>query len=201
MRFVHMSREIRAHSFLQIMSKALRFWDCCLATWVFGLRNKFSIGLKSADCLGFLFEPLLCCLGSLLLWVIVVLEKLTTTYFLCSGGEKEVVTQDFMVHGFVHCPIDAVMFSCALSTAIYPQNNVSISMLDSGDSVLCVIVSISLPSNTARWVNAKKLHFCLIWPSPRCSLANFRWTCTYHFALHQNCWIHYSVMCYQWFSW
>ncbi len=45
-----------------------------------------------------------------------------------------------------------------------PKHNVSTSMFDGGDGVLRVIGSIPPPPNTASWVDAKELDFCLIWP-------------------------------------
>ncbi len=53
------------------------------------------------------------------------------------------------VHGPVHHPFNAVKSSCPLSRKTPLKHKVSTSMFDGGDGVLGVIVSISLPPNTA----------------------------------------------------
>ena len=132
-----------------------------------------------------LFQPLLCCLGRMV-WIIVMLEDPSTTYFQCSHWGKEVVTPNFLVHGPIHPPLNTVKSSCPLSWETPPNHKVSTSMLHSGDGVLGLVLSISLPSNTTSWCQ-----IALFWsrlttsPSPqvsfgssRCSLANFRRACT-----------------------
>src|SRR4029434_10897807 len=75
-----------------------------------------------------------------------------------------------------------------MALSIVPSmHNVSTSMLDGGDGVLGVIFSILPPPNVASRVDAKELDFGLILPhrvsqssleSFKCSLANFRQSCT-----------------------
>ena len=100
-----------------------------------------------------IFESLLCCLGRMF-WVIVMLEDLSTTHFQCSPWGK-VVAQNFPVHGPIHPPLDMVKSSCPLSWETPPKHKVSTSMLHNGDGVLGVVLSISLPPNTASQVYAK----------------------------------------------
>ena len=69
-----------------------------------------------------LFEPVLCCLGCMF-WVIVMLEDPTTTHFQCSHWGKEVVAQNFPVHGPIHPPLDTVKSSCPLSWETPPKHN------------------------------------------------------------------------------
>ena len=96
------------------------------------------------------FEPLLCCLGRMS-WVIVMLEDPSTTHFRCSHWGKEVVTQNFPVHGPIHPPLDTVKSSCPLSWETPQKHKLSTFILHCGDSVLGVVLSISLPPNTASW--------------------------------------------------
>lgn len=62
----------------------------------------------------------------------------------------------------VHLPLNEVKSSCTLSRETASKQNVSTSMFDSGDGVLGVIFSISLPPNTASQVDAKELNLGLI---------------------------------------
>ena len=110
-----------------------------------------------------LFELLLCCLGRMF-WVIVMLEDLSTTHFQCSHWGKEVVAQNFPVLGPIHPPLDTVKLSCPLSWETPSKHKVSTSMVHSGDGALGVLLSISLPPNTASQVDANWLYFGLIWP-------------------------------------
>ncbi len=68
------------------------------------------------------------------------------------------------VHVPVHCLFDAMQLFCPHSWTTSPTPNVSTSLFDGGDGVLGVIGSITPPLNTASWVDAKELHFGLIWP-------------------------------------
>ena len=99
-----------------------------------------------------LFEPLLCCLGRMFR-VIVMFEDPSTTHFQCSHWGKEIVAQNFPVHGPIHPPLDTV--KSPLSRETPPKHKVFTSMLHSGDGVLGAVVSISLPPNMASRVNAK----------------------------------------------
>ena len=142
---------------LQSFSKSLRFRGCRLATRSFCSLHRFLMGFRSGDLLGLnmlLFEPLLCCLGRMF-WVIVMLEDPSTTHFQCSHWGKEDVTQNVPVHGPFILPSIQWSHPVPLSWETPPKHKVSTSMLHSGDGVLGVVLSISLPSNTASPVDAK----------------------------------------------
>ena len=112
---------ILVHSSLQILSKSLRFQGCCLAT--FSFLHRFSMGFRSGDWLGhsrtlicfFLslsFVALAVCFGSLSCWK-------------SHLRPKEVVTQNFRVHGPIHPPLDTVKSSCPLSWETPPKDKVA----------------------------------------------------------------------------
>lgn len=68
------------------------------------------------------------------------------TQFECSGGGKAVLVQGFMVHGLIYLPLDAVNLFCTLSGKTDPNHNASTYMIDCGDDVLWVILSVSPPT-------------------------------------------------------
>ena len=145
------------HSSLQILSKFLHFRGCRLATRSFSSLHRFSMGFRSGDWLGysrtlvcfFLSHPFVAL--AIFFWVIVMLEDPSTTHFQCSYWGMEVVAQNLPVHGPIHPPLDTVKSSWETP----PKLKVSTSMLHSGDGVLGVVLSISLPPNTASQVYAK----------------------------------------------
>ena len=141
--------------------KSFRFQSCRLATRSFSSLHRFLMGFRSGDWLGhsrtlmcfFLshsFVALAVCFGSLSCW-----KTHPWTHLQCSHWGKEVVAQNFPVHGPIHPPLDTVKSSCPLSWETCPKHKVSISMLHSGDGVLGVVLSISLPPNMASRVDAK----------------------------------------------
>ena len=69
-----------------------------------------------------------------------MLEDPSTTNFQCSHWGKEVVAQNFPVHGPIHPPLDTVKSSCPFSWETPPKHKVSTSMLHSGDGVLGVVL-------------------------------------------------------------
>ena len=108
------------------------------------------MGFSSGDWLGhsmtlicFLFEPL-----PLLPWPYILghchVGRPSTTHFQCSHWGKEVVIQNFLVHGPIQPPLDMVKSSCPLNWETPPKHKVSTSMLHSGDGVIGVVLSISL---------------------------------------------------------
>ena len=132
-----------------------------------------------------LYEPLLCCLGHMFLGHCHVGKTHPRPHFQCSHGGKEVVAQNLPVHGPIHPPLDTVKSSCRLSRETPLKHKVSTAMLHSGDGVLGVVLSISLPARNTAMPNSSILvssdHITFSQTSSgssRCSLANFRWACT-----------------------
>ena len=108
-----------------------------------------------------------------------------TTHFQCSHWGKEVVAQNFLVHGPIHPSLDMVKSSHPLSRETPPKHKISTYMLHSGDGVLGVVLSIYLPPNTELMPNSSILvssdHITFSQASSgssRWSLANFRRACT-----------------------
>ena len=156
------------HSSLKILSKSFRFWSWCWASGSFSSLHRSSMGLRSGDWLGPLSTICSSSLATPVLpWPYVQghcpagrpLHDPCSVSWLREGGYRPRCYGTWPRPSSPRC-----RSSCPLSRETPPKQNVSTSMLDGGDGVLGVIVSISLPPNTACRVDAKDCDFGLIWP-------------------------------------
>ncbi len=109
-----------------------------------------------------LTKPLLSC-PYCVFGVIVMLEDPATTHLQYYYWGKEVVGQNFMIHGPIHPPLNTVQSSWSFCRKAPPKHDVSTPMLHSWDGVLGIVL-ILLSPNTASGVYTQKLYFGLIWP-------------------------------------
>ena len=149
------------------------------------------MGFRSGDWLGhsrtfnmFLFEPLLCCLGRMF-WFIVMLEDSSMTHFQCSHWGKEIVCQNFPAHGSIHPPLDTVKSSLAEKhpqSIRFPPPCFTVGMVFLGLYSAFLFLQtrrVELMPNSSILVSSDHITFSQASSgSSRCSLANFRWACT-----------------------
>ena len=159
-RFTQILGGILVHSSLQILSKSLRFWGCRLATRSFSSLHRFLMGFRSGDWLGhsrtlicfFLshsFVALAVCFGSLSCWKT---HPRPIFSALTEGRRLSPKISRYMAP-FI---LPSIQWSRPVPLAEKPpKHKVSTSMLHSGDVVLEVVLSISLPPNAASRVDAK----------------------------------------------
>ncbi len=95
-----------------------------------------------------------------------------------------------MVHGPDHWPLNVMKSSLTLSRETVRKHDVSTSVLDCRDGVLGVIVSISLPPNTTSRVDAKELHFGLIWPEEENNFLFVTYTIIQRITSSEMCSLH-----------
>lgn len=139
--------EILAYSSLQKFPKSFRFIGCCFAIGSFSSSHRFSIGLWSGDWLHdlnlLLFNHFLVALvvfiGSLSCWKTV---DPIWMFWWREGGSCPRFYGTWP-HLFA---LDAVNLFCTLSRKTDPNHNASTYMIDGGDDVLWVILSVSPPT-------------------------------------------------------
>lgn len=165
--------------------KSFWFLRWLLATQSFSSLHRFSIRLKSEDCLGYSMT-LMCVFGHsfvalAVFCVTVMLEDPFMIHLQCSGWRKEIVIQDFTVHG------PSLKSSCTLSRKTAPVQNVSTSMLD---------CSIGVHNQHFSYSKYGELNWCqIVWfwfllttalpPKP----SNLRWACTCGFLSRGSFWV------------
>ncbi len=160
---------------MQISSRAVMFWGCRWATRTFNSLQRFSMGLRSGDCLGH-SRTLKCFLRSHsfvapggVFGIIVMLKDPATFHLQCPCWWKEVFTQNLTIHGPIHSFLYTDQSSWSLCRKTLhenhaPKHDVSTPMLHSRYGVLWMQLSILSPPNTTSWVFTKKFYFGFIWP-------------------------------------
>ena len=152
------------------------------------------MGFRSGDWLGH-SRTLICFFLShsfvalpCMFWVIVMLEDPSTTHFQCSHWGKEVVAQNFLVHGPSHPPLDTVKF-CSVPLAEkhtqsirFPPLCFTVGMVFLGLYSAFLFLQtrrVELMPNSSILVSSDHIAFSQASSgSSRCSLANFRRACT-----------------------
>lgn len=166
--FVHIVENIFAHFSLHIISKTLIVCGCSLANGRFSSLHRITIGLIFGDCLGH-FTTLICFLLSHSFVALTVCCVLLSCWEIqkwptlqCSGGGKDVCTQDCTLHVSLHPFVDDVKLSCALARQTPSNHNDTTFMHDGEEGVLGIIDSSTLSQNTLNCDNAKQLDFGFI---------------------------------------